>query len=148
MTRFPAVLRVLALVPAILATACASGGATAPGPFHEPVGGGSALFSNAVRTGDLVFTSGVIGRSAQNDIGEATRQALSGVRDRIEAGGSSMEHAVKCTVFLVDMGDYQGMNEAYVEFFPGSPPARTAVAVLELPAGAQVEVECIAAVPN
>jgi len=119
------------------------------------IGTGHALFANRShpsreKADDEVSrgTPGPGGRSAQNDIGEATRQALSGVRDRVEAGGASMEHAVKCTVFLVDMGDYQGMNEAYVEFFPGSPPARAAVAVLELPAGAQVEVECIAAVPN
>ncbi len=135
----------------LLAAGCAARGAPAPGSVQaaadrEAVGGGSALFSGAVRSGDLVFTSGVIGRSATGDIGEATRQALSGVRDRLEAGGSSMALALKCTVFLIDMADYQGMNQAYVEFFPESPPARTAVAVLELPASAQVEVECVGAV--
>lgn len=142
----------LALLTAACATGGATSGATGPAtadsaPTRQAVGGGSALFSGAVRAGNLVFTSGVIGRSADGDIGAATRQALEGVRDRLAAGGSSMAQAVKCTVFLVDMADYQGMNAAYVEFFPGSPPARTAVAVLELPAQAQVEVECVGMVP-
>jgi len=154
--RNPAVRVALVASLALLPSACATGGATAgaSGPLatdaaltREAVGGGSALFSGAVRAGNLVFTSGVIGRSADGDIGAATRQALAGVRDRLEAGGSSMAQAVKCTVFLVDMADYQGMNAAYVEFFPDSPPARTAVAVLELPAQAQVEVECVGMVP-
>lgn len=123
--------------------ACASGGG---GPHKEVIGGGqSPLFSPVVRTGNLLFTSGVIGRSQGGDIGEATRQALGGIRDRLEGAGASMADVVKCTVFLVDMDDYQGMNEAYVEFFTSDPPARSAIAVRALPANAQVEVECIAA---
>jgi len=89
----------------------------------------------------------MIGRSADGDIGAASRQALAGVRDRLEAGGSSMEKAVKCADFLVDMDDCQGMSAAWVEFLPWSPPARTAVAVLALPAEARVEVECEGMVP-
>jgi len=154
--RNPVIRVALVACVVLLPTACATGGTTggtsaqptANAPLtREAVGGGSALFSGAVRAGNLVFTSGVIGRSPDGDIGAATRQALSGVRDRLEAGGSSMAQAVKCTVFLVDMDDYQAMNAAYVEFFPDSPPARTAVAVLELPAQAQVEVECVGMVP-
>jgi len=150
--RNPAVRVALVASLALFTSACATGGTTAGASSppatdaaltREAVGGGSALFSGAVQAGNLVFTSGVIGRSADGDIGAATRQALAGVRDRLEAGGSSMAQAVKCTVFLVDMADYQGMNAAYVEFFSDSPPARTAVAVLELPAQAQVEVECV-----
>lgn len=131
----------------LLVAGCASGTGPAPEPHREAFGTASPLFSGAVRTGNLVFTSGVIGRVGGDGIQGATRQALEGVRERVEAGGATMADVVKCTVFLVDMNDYQAMNEAYVEFFPGDAPARTAVAVRELPAQADVEVECIAAVP-
>jgi len=119
------------------------------GPHKEvivPGGGqGSPLFSPIVRTGNLYFLSGVVGRSEEGDIGESTRRAMESIRDRLAAVDATMDDVVKCTVFLVDMEDYQGMNEAYVEFFPSEPPARSAIAVRELPVSAQVEVECIAA---
>lgn len=116
-------------------------------PAREVTGvAGSGLFSASVRTGDLIFLSGVIGRSDEG-IQEATRQSLRSVRERIEAAGATMADLVQCTVLLIDIDDYQGMNEAYLEFFPSDPPARTAVAVQALPANAQVEVACIAAAP-
>lgn len=126
-------------------TACASGG-----PHKESINhtGGeiTGIFSPIVRTGDLYFLSGVIGRSQDGDIGAATRQSLENVQTRLAAVGATMDDVVKCTVFLVDMGDYQGMNAVYGEFFPPpNPPARSAIAVRELPANAQVEIECIAA---
>lgn len=130
---------------------CATGGTGGdPGPVRQtinhtgqPMG---PLFSPIVRTGDLYFLSGVIGRSADGEIGAATRQAMDGVRTRLEAVGATMDDLVKCQVFLVDMDDYQGMNEVYASYFTGDPPARTALAVRALPANAQVEVTCIAAV--
>jgi 2-iminobutanoate/2-iminopropanoate deaminase len=115
------------------------------GPHKEVLTPGGALFSTAIRSGGMIYLSGVIGRSADGDAGEATRQALEGVRSRLEAVGHSMADAIKCTVYLIDMGDYQAMNQVYTEFFPENPPARTAVAVRELPVNAQVEVTCIAA---
>lgn len=125
--------------------ACASGG----GPHKEainPSGGEiTTPFSPIVRTGNLYFLSGVIGRSQSGDIGEATRQSMEGIRNRLQAVGATMDDLVKCTIFLVDMADYQGMNQAYASFFPGDPPARSAFAVRELPANAQVEIECIGA---
>lgn len=144
--------RTLAAVTAVvllpgLTGACAAGG----GPHKEainPSGGEiTTPFSPIVRTGNLYFLSGVIGRSQAGDIGEATRQSMEGIRTRLAAVDATMDDLVKCTVFLVDMDDYQGMNAAYAEFFPGDPPARSALAVRALPANAQVEVECIAAVP-
>ncbi len=105
----------------------------------------TGLFSPIVRSGHLYFLSGVIGRSQDGDIGAATRQAMDGIRTRLEAVDLTMDDLVKCTVFLVDMADYNGMNAAYREYFPTNPPARSALAVRELPASAQVEVECIGA---
>jgi 2-iminobutanoate/2-iminopropanoate deaminase len=124
-------------------TGCASSG-----PAKQAVGppAGSPLFSPVVRSGNLLFLSGVIGRSQEGDVGAATRQALEGVRGRLESANGSMSDVVKCTVFLVDMDHYDAMNRVYVEFFPSEPPARTAIAVRGLPAAALVEVDCIAAV--
>ncbi len=129
---------------------CASGAAGDRGPVREtinhtgqPMG---PLFSPIVRTGDLYFLSGVIGRSPDGEIAGATRQAMDGVRTRLEAVGANMDDLVKCQVFMIDMADYQGMNEVYASYFTGDPPARTALAVRALPANAQVEVTCIAAV--
>ncbi len=119
--------------------------AAAAGPHKEVLTPGGALFSTAIRSGGFIYLSGVIGRSADGDAGEATRQALEGVRSRLEAVGHSMADAVKCTVYLIDMDDYQAMNQVYTEFFPVDPPARTAVAVRALPVNAQVEVTCLAA---
>jgi 2-iminobutanoate/2-iminopropanoate deaminase len=152
MMRRPLHALVTALVALPLATgACASGGSgtsSAPspaGPHKEILTPGGALFSTAVRSGDMIYLSGVIGRSADGDAGVATRQALQGVQSRLEAIGHSMADAVKCTVYMISMEDYGAMNQVYTEFFPENPPARTAVAVRALPANAQVEVTCVAA---
>ncbi len=130
----------------ILAGGCAHFGQADVAPQPEAFGTQSPLYSGSVRAGNFLFTSGVLGTSDTGDIREGTREALGGVQERVEAGGATMADVVKCTVFLVDMEDYQGLNEVYVEFFPAPAPARSAVAVRELPAGAIVEVECIAAV--
>jgi 2-iminobutanoate/2-iminopropanoate deaminase len=152
------VLAALALALPLVAGACAVGGggsgttAVAPaqaagqdGPRKEILTPGGALFSTAIRSGGMIYLSGVIGRSQSGDAAEATRAALQGVQSRLETIGHSMADAIKCTVYLIDMGDYQAMNQVYTEFFPQDPPARTAVAVRELPANAQVEVTCVAA---
>jgi 2-iminobutanoate/2-iminopropanoate deaminase len=131
----------------LLALGACAGGTGIHKEVINPSGGEvTTPFSPIVRTGDLLFLSGVIGRSPDGDIGAATRQALEGIRSRLAAADATMDDVVKCTVFLVDMDDYQGMNLVYAEFFPPpEPPARSAIAVRDLPASAQVEIECIAA---
>ena len=108
-----------------------------------------APYSTAVRTGDLVFLSGVIGRDANNQLPQGTeaqtRQVLENIRSNLSAAGLTPADVVKCTVFLIDMADYEVMNRVYGQFFTQNPPARSAVAVAALPAGARVEIECIAA---
>jgi len=113
----------------------------------EPTGQGSALFSSAVQAGQILFLSGVIGRDGPDGVQGATRQALDGVRDRVEAAGATMADVVQCIVYLTNMEDYGAMNEAYAEYWPSEPPARTAIAVSEVPASAILEIACIAAVP-
>jgi 2-iminobutanoate/2-iminopropanoate deaminase len=81
------------------------------------------------------------------DIPEATRNALEGIRARVEEVGATMADIVQCTVFLTDIENYQEMNEAYVEYFPSEPPARTTIAAVAVPASAQMEIACIAVIP-
>lgn len=121
-----------------------------PGVARLPV------FSSAVRSGDFVFLSGAIGALpgvspptlVDGGVGPETRVAMENLRRVLEAAGGTMADIVKCTVFLVDMADYAGMNEVYLEFFPADPPARSALAASGLAFDARVEIECIAAAPE
>ena len=107
-------------------------------------------YSQGIVTDNLVFTAGQIpldtttGRLVEGDIQAQTRQSLKNVQAILEAAGTSLAKVVKTTVFLVDMGQFKAMNQVYAEFFPGTPPARSAIQVGALPLGAQVEIEAIA----
>jgi 2-iminobutanoate/2-iminopropanoate deaminase len=111
-----------------------------------------ALLSAGIRVGDMLYASGQLGmrRDAPDSTIEGqTRVALENTKAVMEAGGTSMANVVKCTVFLVNVADFAGMNRVYREFFPKDPPARSTVAVaaLVVPA-AKVEIECMAAMPR
>ena len=118
----------------------------APAPFQ------GAPYSQAVRAGGLVFVSGQLAlRPGSSEIvgdaiGEQTEQVFSNLRAILEAAGSSLERIVKTTVFLVDLGDFQGMNEVYARHVGDTPPARSTIEVSALPSGARVEIEAIAQV--
>jgi len=107
-------------------------------------------FSSAVRAGGLLFLSGQVGVNpgsrelVPGGIVAETRQTLENIRAVLEYAGSSLDRVVKCTVFLADFGDYAAMNEVYTSFFPGDPPARSALGSNGLALGAAVEIECIA----
>jgi 2-iminobutanoate/2-iminopropanoate deaminase len=110
------------------------------------------VLSAGVRVGDMLYASGQLGlrRDAPDSTIEGqTRQALENTKTVLEAGGTSMQNVVKCTVFLTRAGDFAGMNRVYREFFPKDPPARSTVivAALVVPA-AVVEIECMAAIPK
>lgn len=111
----------------------------------------SPTLTPGIRVGNMIFASGQLGMSRtapDSTIGGQTRIALENTKKVFEAAGTSMANAVKCTVFLTDVKDFQGMNAVYREFFPNSPPARTTVVVAALvSAGAKVEIECSAAIP-
>src|SRR3989449_1115591 len=109
-------------------------------------------FSSAVRVGDLLFLSGQIGnvpgtrQLADGGITGQTRQALENIKAVLAFAGSSLDRAVKCTVFLADIQDFAAMNAVYATYFPNDPPARSTVAAKGLAGGARVEIECIATV--
>ena len=110
-------------------------------------------FTPAIRSGNLVFASGQIGIVAGSTtpvaggIGPETRQALENLDRVFHLAGTSLANAVKCTVFLADIGDFAAMNAVYASFFPSDPPARSTVAVSGLAFNARTEIECIAAMP-
>jgi 2-iminobutanoate/2-iminopropanoate deaminase len=112
----------------------------------------SATLSPGIKYGDMIFTSGQTGisrDSPDSTIETQTKKALENVKAVVETGGSNMEHVVQCTVFLVDIKDFSGMNSAYSAAFPKEPPARSTVIVAALVSrAAKVEIECIAAVPK
>ncbi len=105
-------------------------------------------YTPIVRSGDLLFVSGQVGIDAEGlvagGIEAELRQAISNLRGLLEGEGAALGDVVKTTVFLVDMSHYATMNEAYIDEFGDHRPARSAVAVAELPIGACVEVEAIA----
>lgn len=114
-------------------------------------------YSQAVRTtqapatpGGLIFTSGQLpidpatGTFVTGGVAEQTTQVLKNLQAVLEAGGSSLAHVVKTTVFLKDMNDFTAMNTVYASFFPSHPPARSTVEVARLPKDALVEIEAVA----
>ena len=107
-------------------------------------------YSAGIITEDFVFASGQLGLDpatgefVPGGVREETRQALTNLAHVLEAGGSSLDLAVKTTVFLRDMGEFAEMNAVYGEFFETNPPARSTVQVAALPKGAAVEIEVIA----
>ena len=107
-------------------------------------------YSQAIEANGIVFVSGQLpidpatGEFAQGGVKELTRQSLTNKQNILAEAGLTMENVVKTTVFLADMADFADMNSVYAEFFPGTCPARSAVAVKTLPKNALVEIECIA----
>jgi len=107
-------------------------------------------YSHAVEAGGMLFLSGTVpvdpksGVSAAGDISQSTARVLENIKLILEAAGSSLEQVVKATVFLTDMADFGAMNEVYKTYFTTNEPARSCVAVKELPGKFPVEIEVIA----
>jgi reactive intermediate/imine deaminase len=120
--------------------------------LHMPGNEGSgAPFTSAVRAGDTLYLSGVIGvvpgtlQVPESGIEEEARLAMEEIKATLEAFGSSMERVVKCTVFLADESERDVFNAVYMSYFDKL-PARSGVTVKGLALGARAEVECIAIV--
>jgi 2-iminobutanoate/2-iminopropanoate deaminase len=107
-------------------------------------------YSQAVIANGFVFVSGQIpldpatGQIVAGGIAEQTTQVFENMKNVLEAAGSSLEQAVKTTVYLKDMGDFAPMNEVYGRYFPANPPARATVEAARLPRDVRIEIDCIA----
>ena len=110
-------------------------------------------YSQAVRVGQLVYCSGQIaldpatGSLVEGDVAAQTHRVLQNLQAVLESAGASLASVVKTTVFLVQMSDFSAMNGVYATYFEGPgkvAPARSTIAVAELPRQAQVEIECVA----
>ncbi|TDZ15677.1 Protein mmf1 [Colletotrichum orbiculare MAFF 240422] len=118
---------------------------TAPAPLPQ--------FSQAIKYNGMVYCSGNIGIlpdkpgmvQVEGTVKDRTRQALKNLSAVLTASGSRLQNVVKVNIFITKMTDFAAMNEAYDEFFTFDPkPARTCVAVYQLPLGTDVEIECTA----
>ena len=107
-------------------------------------------YSQALKTGGFIFTSGQIPINPATDSIEAatiedqTRQVITNLKNVLEAAGSSLSKVVKTTVFIKDMGDFAALNGVYAEMFGDTRPARSCVEVARLPKDVKVEIECVA----
>lgn len=107
-------------------------------------------YSQATKLGNVVYTSGQIaldpstGKLVEGDIEVQAKQVMNNLKAVLAAAGSSLDKVLKTTCFLADIKDYPAFNQVYGTYFTANPPARSAFQVANLPAGAIVEVECIA----
>ncbi|MDW7739414.1 MAG: Rid family detoxifying hydrolase [Bacillota bacterium] len=107
-------------------------------------------YSHAVEVGEMLFLSGTVpvdpktGEAVRGDIKRATARVLENIKMILEGAGSSLDNVVKAGVFLTDMADFSDMNEVYKTYFTSEQPARTCVAVKQLPGNFEVEMDIIA----
>ncbi len=111
-------------------------------------------YSQAVRSGDLLFVSGQIpldpatGELVGGDVAVQTNRVLRSLDAIVRAAGATLDDVVKTTVYLADMNDFVAMNRVYATWFADPAPARAAVEVARLPRDAQVEIDAIVRLAN
>ena len=116
----------------------------APAPFQ------GAPYSQGIVAGDLVFVSGQLGidpakgHVVEGGIVEQTEQTMKNLAAVLEEAGTTLENAVMVSIFLVDLGDFQAMNEVYARHLAEPYPARATVQIAALPSGARVEIAVVA----
>lgn len=107
-------------------------------------------YSQAIQAGDFLFASGQIplnpatGEIVEGGIEAQTRQVLENVKGVLAGSGFTVDQVIKTMVFITSMGDFAAVNGVYSQYFKENPPARSCVAVKELPKGALVEIEIVA----
>jgi 2-iminobutanoate/2-iminopropanoate deaminase len=106
-------------------------------------------YSQAVRANGFIFTAGQVafdpatGQIVEGDVAVQTVRVLENLKAIVAAAGSSLDHAVKATVYLKDMGDFSAMNEVYARYFAKNPPVRSTVEAARLPRDVRVEIDLI-----
>jgi 2-iminobutanoate/2-iminopropanoate deaminase len=107
-------------------------------------------YSQAIIEGDFIFLAGqgctnpLTGKLELGDVRSETKRTFENIRAILQAAGSSLDHVIKCNVYLRDINDFTAMNEVYATFFAAPFPARTTIQAGALPGGIAVEIECIA----
>ena len=107
-------------------------------------------YSQGVCCGELIFTAGQIpldsttGKLVNGPFEEQVEKVLRNLSDILTAGGSDLDHVIKFTVYLTDLGNFSVLNRVFEKYFAQDPPARSAVQVAALPLGAEVEIEAVA----
>ncbi len=106
-------------------------------------------YSQAIKVKGMVYTSGQIpltpeGDMVDGDIKDQTRQVLKNLDAVLKEAGSGLDKIVKTTIYLTEMENFLAVNSVYAEFFSGSYPARSTVAVKSLPKGADIEIDAVA----
>jgi 2-iminobutanoate/2-iminopropanoate deaminase len=106
-------------------------------------------YSQAIRSGDMLFCSGQLGLDPEtgelaDGVADQADRAMRNLRSVLDAAGLGFDDVVKTTIFLADIGDFATVNEVYGRFMPDPPPARSTVQVAALPKGGRVEIEAIA----
>ena len=131
----------------------------AGGAAREAVGSKNAPkaagpYSQAIKAGGFVFCAGqtardpVTSKLIEGDVSAQTDRVLENISAVLAAAGTDLDHAVKTTVYLTNISDFNVMNEVYSRHFKSVPPARTTVGVAALPGGALVEIEVVAVLPS
>ena len=106
-------------------------------------------YSQAIRANGFIFTAGQVafdpatGQIVEGDVSAQTVRVLENLKAIVEAAGSSLDHAVKATVYLKDMGDFAAMNEVYARYFAKNAPARSTVEAARLPRDVRVEIDLV-----
>ena len=107
-------------------------------------------YSQGIKAGNLLFVSGQVpidpatGNIIEGDIKTQTDRVMRNLTAILEAGGASMDHVVRCTVYLADMNDFAAMNEVYGSYFSQPAPARATIQAVRLPKDARVEIDVVA----
>ena len=107
-------------------------------------------YEQAIKANGFIYTAGQIpidpktGNVVEGGIAAQTRQVLENLKAVLEAGGATLDRVVKATVFLKNMADFAAMNEVYAQYLGSAKPARSTVAVAELPRGALIEIDLVA----
>ena len=109
-------------------------------------------YSQATKANGFIFTAGQVafdpatGQIVEGDVARQTARVMENLKAIVEAGGSSLDQAVKATVYLKEMNDFAAMNEVFARYFPANFPARSTVEVARLPRDVRVEIDLIVAV--
>jgi len=111
-------------------------------------------YSHGMVAGGLLFCSGQTpldpdtNTLVEGTVGDRTRRCLDNLQAVCAAAGAQLSDAVRCGVYVTDLGAFAEVNAAYAEYFPGQPPARTTIGVAALPLGTDVEIDAIVALPD